>query len=101
MIFHYLTSPGSSRVTDIITAVVVTFFITCVGTLLLTTLVAVLVMKRCLNKLYAAGQTQREGEQDGPYEMVESGKPAAEPEYEVVDYEPEEVKTNLANATHS
>ena len=66
LIFLCLTPPDSStaqRVTDIVTAVVVTFFITCVGTLLLTTLAAVLVM-RCLNKLHSAGQTQKEGEQD-------------------------------------
>ena len=81
------------RVTDIVTAVVVTFFITCVGTLLLTTLVAVLVMRRCLNKLHSEGQTQEEGEQDGAYEMVEKAKPV-EAEYEVVDHEPGEVKTS-------
>ena len=68
----------------------VTFFITCVGTLLLTTLVAVLVMRRCLNKLHSEGQTQEEGEQD---EMVECAKPA-EAVYDVVDYEPGEVKTS-------
>ena len=91
-----ITSPPIAtvlRVTDIVTAVVVTFLITCVGTLLLTTLVAVLVMRRCLNKLHSAGQTQKEGEQDGAYEMVEKAKPV-EAEYEVVDHDTEEVKTS-------
>ena len=95
-IFLCLTRPDSStaqRVTDIVTSVVVTFFITCVGTLLLTTLASVLVMRRCLNKLHSAGQTQEEGEQDGAYEMVEKAKPV-EAEYEVVDHEPKEVKTS-------
>ena len=95
-IFLCRTPPDSStaqRVTDIVTAVGVTLFITCVGTLLLTTLAAVLVMRRCLNKLHSEGQTQEEGEQDGAYEMVEKAKPV-EAEYEVVDHEPKEVKTS-------
>ena len=63
------------------------------GTLLVTTLVAVLVMRKCLNKLHSAEQTQQGREKDGAYEMVESGKPA-EAEYEVVDLdEPKEVNT--------
>ena len=73
-------------VTEIITAVVVTFLVTCVGTLVTGTLVALLVTRKCLNKLHLK-QTQQQ-EHDGAYEVVEGGKPA-EAEYEMVDVEPE------------
>ena len=63
--------------------------ITWMGTLLIATLVAVLVLRKCLNKLHSAEQTQQERGQDGMYVIVESGKPA-----EAVDNETEEVNTS-------
>lgn len=79
-------------VTEIITAVVVTFLVTCVGTLVTCALVALLVMRKCLNKLHLK-QTQQQ-EHDGAYEVVEGGKPA-EAEYEMVDVEPEGINMDI------
>ena len=48
--------------------------ITCMDTLLIATLATVLalVMRKFLNKLHSAEQTQQERVQDGMYEMVDS-----------------------------
>ena len=71
--------------------------ITCMGTLLIATLATVLalVMRKFLNKLHSAEQTQQERVQDGMYEMVDSRVVNQQRQsMKVVDHEPEEVNTS-------
>ena len=76
--------------TKLITAVVVTFFLTCVSTLVISSLFSVLVMKRSLKAQRSKLRKQPEPA-EGAYEMVNTEK-KAEAEYEVMDLDKEVVK---------
>ena len=68
-------------------AVVVTFLLTCVSTLVIGTLLGVLIMKRFLNtQAQSKLQKQQAEPTEGTYEMVNTVK-TAEAEYEIIDHE--------------
>ena len=76
--------------TKLITAVVVTFFLTCVSTLVIGTLFGLLIMKRFL-KAQSNKLRKQPKPAEGAYEMVNTEK-KAEAEYEVMDLDQEVVK---------
>ena len=79
---------GCSCATQLITAVVVTFLLTCVSTLVIGTLLGGLIMKRFLNA-QAQSKLQKQACDEEPaenYEMVNTEK-TAEAEYEVIDHD--------------
>ena len=81
-----IVATSSFSATQLITAVVVTFLLTCVSTLVIGTLLGVLIMKRFLNA-QAQSKLQKQAEPaEGTYEMVNTVK-TAEAEYEVIDHD--------------
>ena len=81
-----IAAASGSCATQLITAVVVTFLLTCVSTLVIGTLLGVLIMKRFLNA-QAQSKLQKQAEPaEGTYEMVNTEK-TAEAEYEIIDHD--------------
>ena len=81
------SATSSSCTTQLITAVVVTFLLTCVSTLVIGTLLGVLIMKRFLNaQAQSKLQKQQAEPAEGTYEMVNTEK-TAEAEYEIIDHD--------------
>ena len=100
--FYIFPSPsGSFSATQLITAVVVTFLLTCVSTLVIGTLLGVLIMKRFLNT-QVQSKLQKQAESAENYEMVNIEK-TAEAEYETIDHDKKGVtlEDNPAYATHT
>ena len=82
-----IVATSSFSATQLITAVVVTFLLTCVSTLVIGTLLGVLIMKRFLNaQAQSKLQKQQAEPAEGTYEMVNTEK-TAEAEYEVIDHD--------------
>ena len=84
-------------------SVVNTFILTCLSTLVVAVLVAVLMMRKCQNKpATSKAQNPHTEEPVGMYEMVDTVK-TAEAEYEVVDNKQQEMvlEDNPAYAMHS
>ena len=97
-----IAATSSSCTTQLITAVVVTFLLTCVSALVIGTLLGVLIMKRFLNT-QAQSKLQKQAEPtEGTYEMVNTEK-TAEAEYEIIDHDKKGVtlEDNPAYATHT
>ena len=97
---------SSFSATQLITAVVVTFFLTCVSTFVISSLLGVLIMKRFMNA-QAQSKLQKQAHAEEPaeetYEMVNTVK-TAEAEYEIIaDHDKKGVtlEDNPAYAAHT